>query len=164
MILGHGDVLPNFCCGSTADLQRHAHLRPLLRVKRTSNVCFLSPKRSYATYVGCWVISGRGAEVVGTSALSQNKTFRSLRCHQLSSVQSMVSCPRTTIERRRKLRASKSSLLYTNHMGQTGIAFRLAAVSLVPGASKCRWPLCCGFCRASQLSQAKEKPPRVRDG
>ncbi len=33
---------------SIADLQRHAHLRPLLRAKQTFNVRFLSPKRSCA--------------------------------------------------------------------------------------------------------------------
>ncbi len=32
--------------GSKTDLQRHAHLRPLTGVKQTSNVRFLSPKRS----------------------------------------------------------------------------------------------------------------------
>ncbi len=39
-------IEPNVRVGSEADLQRHAHLRPLLGAKQTSNVRFLSPNRS----------------------------------------------------------------------------------------------------------------------
>jgi hypothetical protein len=36
----------NVRVGSTTDIPRHAHLRPLLGVKQTSNVRILKPARS----------------------------------------------------------------------------------------------------------------------
>ncbi len=41
----------DFRCGSDSDINSRTYLRPLLGAKQTSNVRFLSPKRSCATNV-----------------------------------------------------------------------------------------------------------------
>ncbi len=47
-------MLTNVRFGSKADIPSHSHLRPLSGVKRTPNVCFLSPNRSCASECPLW--------------------------------------------------------------------------------------------------------------
>ncbi len=60
---------------TTADLQRPVHLRPLSGVKQTSNVRFLSPKRSCADDVRLRGKSGLSGVTLTTSASSQQQTL-----------------------------------------------------------------------------------------
>ena len=60
---------------TTADLQRHAHLRPLSGVKQTSNVRFLSPPHSCADDVCFQGQSGPPTHGPKESAYSQTRTY-----------------------------------------------------------------------------------------
>ncbi len=68
-------AIVNVRVGSTTDLQRHAHLRPLSGVKQTSNVRFLSPNRSCADDVRFRGQSGLSGTPLRMSAYSQKETF-----------------------------------------------------------------------------------------
>jgi len=65
----------DFRFGSKPDLQRHLHFRPLLGVKQTSNVRFLSPRRSCADDVRLRGKSGLSGVTLRMSACSHKRTF-----------------------------------------------------------------------------------------
>ncbi len=62
-----------------ADIPRRVELRPLIGVKQTSNVRFLSPKRSCADDVCLRGKSGLSGVTLTTSASSQEATFAGVK-------------------------------------------------------------------------------------